>query len=423
MRRWHHLRAVFVAVASLLLAVAFEVPSAAGLGGDLDPSFGDGGRVITVFPGGSDAHAVAIQPDGRIVVVGAAAGPSGRGAFAVARYELDGTLDAAFGDGGTVTTSIAGGGGEARSVAIQPDGRIVVAGTDRDRQHFAVVRYRANGALDPSFGGNGIVRTNFPGTPEDVAYDLAIQPDGKIVAVGAAGLEQMGFQLVRYRRDGSLDPGFGTGGRVVSRYHGAVARSVALQANGRIVVAGYQPGGLALARYRPNGRLDRSFAGNGMIRPGRVPSLWALAVTLQRDGRIVVGGDQDIFNVGLARFRPDGRLDPTFGDDGVVTARMGSGEQALTGVAVQPNGRIVAVGYVGPHEFGDPVVAHFVLVRCRRSGVLDPTFGADGKIETYFEGRAHADGVALQSDGRIVAVGGSDDGTVQAFALAGYLAR
>src|SRR5512141_1604453 len=140
--------------------MAFGVPSAQGAGGDLDPTFGNGGQVTTVFPGGSYATAVAIQADGKIVAVGAAAGPSVTGDFAVARYEPDGSLDATFGLEGMVTTAIGGGRDEAQSVAIQENGRIVVSGTDSWRR-FAVVRYRPDGDLDSSFGDGGIVRTNF----------------------------------------------------------------------------------------------------------------------------------------------------------------------------------------------------------------------------------------------------------------------
>jgi len=421
-------RAAVCVVALLLVAVvgngdAAGAPrsghsTALAAGGDLDSAFGLDGMVTTAFPGGSYATAVAIQADGKIVAVGAAAGPSVTGDFTVARYEPDGSLDATFSDAGMVTTAIGGGRDEAQSVAIQENGRIVVAGTDSWRR-FAVVRYRPDGELDSSFGDGGIVRTNFaPG--QDMAWDVAIQSDGKIVAVGAAGYGQEGFRLARYRRDGSLDPAFGDGGKVMTRYGGGVARAVAIQPDGRIVVAGYNTS-LALARYLPDGRLDRTFAGDGRVDPGRIGEPWPLAVALQPDGRIVVAGGYDIFRVGLVRFSLHGQRDRTFGGDGVVVTNMGPGEQALGGLVVQPDGKIVAVGYVGPHEFTDAVVSHFVLLRCRRDGSLDPTFGGDGKVKTFFgDGGSGAAGVALQPDGRIVVVGQSD--APQAFALARYLA-
>lgn len=246
-------------------------------------------------------------------------------------------------------------------------------------------------------------------------------PDGKIVAVGAAGLGQEGFRLARYRRNGDLDPTFGVGGKVVTRYQGAVARAVAIQPNGRIVVAGYNVGYLALARYRPNGELDRSFSGNGMIGRG-VWGIFALAVALQPDGRIVAAGDYDIFRIGVARFTTDGRFDPTFGGDGVVTTRVKGVEQGANGLVLQPTGRIVATGSSGPHEFGDPTPSRFVAIRLRRNGRLDPTWGGDGKVATFFPGGAFAHGSAEQADGDIVVVGGSGEGNNEAFALVRYLA-
>jgi uncharacterized delta-60 repeat protein len=414
---------ITLAAASLVVAT-WGLPSALAAAGDLDATFGDAGVVTTVFPVGSFATAVATQADGKIVAVGAAAGPSETGEFALARYDERGTLDPSFGDAGVVTTPIAGGGDEARSVAIQEDGRIVVGGTDSG-QRFAVVRYRPDGVLDTSFGGDGIVRTNFtPG--DDVAWDVAIQPDGKIVAVGAAGFGQTGFQLARYRRDGTLDPTFGDDGMVVTRYSGANARTLALQPNGRIVVAGYNKTGFAMARYRPDGRLDRSFSVNGTI--DHVYGSWsplryifAGAVAVQPDGRIVVAGGFDIFHIGLARFHAEGRLDRTFGGDGVVRKQVDSGEQGANGLVIQPDGKIVATGSAGPHEYGDPTVFRFVAIRCLPGGRLDRTFGDQGKVETFFDGGASAHGAAVDAGGRIVVVGGAGEGNDGAFALARYI--
>lgn len=412
-------RIVFAVASSLMIAIASAAPGAAATGGALDPSFGDAGQVATTFPIGSFATAVAIQADGKIVAVGAAAGASLDGEFAVARYDTDGDLDPTFGDAGTMVTPIAGGDGdEARSVAIQENGRIVVAGTDSWRK-FALVRYRPDGDLDATFGGDGIVRTNFtPG--DDVAWDVAIQDDGRIVAVGGAGFGQLGFLMARYRRDGSLDASFGDDGRVVTKYLGANARAVVMQPNDRIVVAGYNSHGLALARYRADGRLDRSFSGNGRIGP-IVWGIFALAVALQPDGRIVVAGDFDIFAFGLARFRADGRLDRSFGGDGVVREEVDGVEQGASGIVIQPDGRIVATGSSGPHEYGDDTIPRFVLIRRLPDGRRDRSFGIGGEVTTFFEGGGAAHGSALDLEGRIVVVGGAGEGTIGSFALARYL--
>lgn len=405
-----------VAAAVCVEAVGFSPTPALAAEGDLDPGFGTGGTLTTSFPVGSYANAVAIQPDGKIVAVGAAAGPSLTGEFAVARYGTDGTLDAAFSEDGMLTTPIAGGGDEARSVAIQPNGRIVVAGID-SRRRFAVVRYLADGSLDPSFDDDGIVRTNIT-RGDDLAYDLAIQSDGKIVVVGSAGPGAPRFAIVRYRPGGGLDRTFGDHGMVVADRGWSTARSVVLQPDGRIVVAGYG-GGIRLERFRPSGRRDRSFGGDGVV-DGVGGMIFPLAVALQDDGRIVVAGAWDIFEVGLARFTTDGALDPTFGVGGLVHHAWSTGdEQAIDALVIQDDGRIVAVGSSGPHEFGDPGEWRFVLTRYETDGTLDTTWGTAGEVVTDFPGGGSVNGAAAQSDGNIVVVGGAGD--PEQFALARYL--
>ena len=407
--------AAAAAVVTLVLAVLLEAAPALAAAGDLDPAFGTGGRVTTAFPGGSFASVVAIQGDGKIVAAGGAAGATGTGEFAVARYGSDGSLDATFDTDGMVTTPIAGGGDDARSVGIEPSGKIVVAGTDGG-ERFAVVRYLADGALDPSFGGDGIVRTNLtPGT--DVGADMAIQADGRIVVVGPAGSASR-FALVRYRRDGALDRTFGDGGKVLGRR--GVARAVALQPDGKIVVTGYDVYGLVVARFRPDGTPDPTFGGDGVVR--RVGSqIFPLDVAIQANGRILIGGDFDIFAFGLARFTAKGKLDGGFGDDGIVSTEVGPGEQAITGLVIQADGRIVAAGRVGPHEGGDPVVPAFALARYLRDGTLDTSWGGDGTLTTEFEGGASAAGAAIQANGSVVVVGGAGSGDAVSFALARYL--
>src|SRR5262245_3374535 len=403
---------VAATVGMVLLGV---VPALAGAG-DLDPGFGTGGRVTTLFPNGSYATALAVLPDGGIVAVGAAAGASMTGEFAVARYGTDGVLDPGFDADGMVTTAIAGGGDEARSVAVQPDGRIVVAGTD-SRRRFAVVRYLSDGGLDPSFGGDGIVRTELT-TGEDIGYDIAIQDDGKIVVVGSAATGTR-FAIVRYRRTGELDRTFGDHGAVLIA-RGDRARSVALDRDGRIVVAGYNGWGLTVVRLGQDGRLDASFGGDGIV-DRIVSQIFGLAVAVQPNDKIVVAGDYDIFRTGIARLTRDGGLDPTFGQQGVRRVRFGAGEQNFTGLAVQDDGRILAVGHVGPHEYGDPIEPQIIVARFLRTGALDVSWGGDGKLSTTFPGGASASGIALQPDGMPVVAGEAGQGDAWGFALARYL--
>lgn len=410
-------------VVAFLLVIPFGgVAHAAD--GDLDGAFGGDGKVTTTFPGGAYAQAVAIQPDGKIVAVGAAAGESAAGEFALARYETDGTLDATFGTDGRVTTAVSGdGGGEARAVAIQSDGKIVAAGTV-NRETFALARYDPDGTLDATFGSGGIVTTDL--TPRyDIAYGVVIQPDGKIVAVGMAtpgSVWRPAWALVRYDPGGTLDPSFGSDGMVVTKFGvWGEARAVALQANGKIVAVGTNGRGFALARYLPDGTLDASFGNDGKV--GRsFDGGWANAVALQPDGKIVAAGDYEIFSFAVARYTARGELDPTFGGDGRVTTDVGTGEQGVAGLVIQPSGKIVAAGSAGPHEYGDPTVWRFVLTRYRANGALDPKWGGDGRVITKFKGGAGASGVAVQTDGKIVVVGGAGESNAEAFALARYLA-
>lgn len=404
-----------MAVAWVLVAALGGMGLAAD--GDRDTTFGGDGKVVTPFPGGAYGVAAAVQPDGKIVAVGAAAGDSFTGVFALARYDTGGTLDPGFGDMGRVTTAISDGGDEARAVAIQPDGMIVVAGTNREQ--FELARYDAGGELDPTFGADGVVTTN-PTPDVDIVNGMVLQPNGKILVAGLAtpgSPWRPRFALARYTSTGSLDPTFGEGGIVISRR--GVGRAVALQADGRIVVVGFSSSGFALARYHRDGSLDARFGGDGTV--DAPANGGAFSVTLQPDGKIVVGGAFDFFTFEVARFTPRGRLDPTFSRDGVVQTDVGGSEQVVIAVVVQPSGKIVAVGHAGPHETGETDLWRFVLTRYRSNGVLDPTFGRGGRVVTKFKGGAFSAGAALQPDGRIVVVGGQGDANADAFALARYL--
>ena len=402
--RWNLIRArrtLAVVVALLLALVPGPVRAADG---DLDPTFGDAGKVKTTYPEGAAARDVAVQPDGKIVIAGWVGDM-----FAVARYLPGGTLDPDFGSDGLVTTELGAPGDAASAVALQPNGRIVATGTDNG-ERFVVVRYLPDGTLDPSFGGDGIA-----GTPRSAHYwggeDLAIQPDGRIVVVGTAGnrATTTRFVVARFRPDGMKDPAFGGRGIVVTPFASGQAHAVAIQPDGRIVVAGSHSFGLALARYLPNGSLDRTFGGDGRVGYWDLTSppsaIDAHAVAIQPDGRILAAGGYDVWFMGIARFLPHGRLDPSFGGDGVVRTKVKGSEQALSALALQPGGRILAAGSSWPHESITEGVPRFVVIRYRRNGSLDPSWGGDGKVATFFPGNAYAAGAALQPDGKLIVVG------------------
>lgn len=401
--------------------------------GSPDASFGVGGIVTTRVAGTAGASAVALQPDGKIVVAGSAVA-AGDADFYLARYLPDGTLDPMFGAGGAVRTSL-GGLDWAGGVAVLPDGRIVVAGASDagGTADFAAARYLPDGRLDPTFNGTGTVLTPV-GDGEERAYALVVQPDGKIVLAGwrsnsgSTTAAAYDFVLVRYNPDGSLDQTFDFDGKVVTpfggRFNAAHGWAVALQADGRLVVVGdaivltptFFTNGFALARYNPDGSLDRLADGTGrVVTPIGTGDDVANGMALQPDGKIVAAGWSS-GDFALARYLPDGGLDPAFGGDGTVVTDFGLGQDAAACVAVQADGKIVAAGQAFNGSDSD-----FGLARYNPDGSLDSSFGVGGKVTTPFGGFDDVRGMAVQADGKIVVAGFTDVGGTVDFALARYL--
>src|SRR5262245_33812191 len=235
-------------IALLALAVVLAPALIYGqTGGTLDASFGTGGRVTTTIGGNFDfARGVVVQPDGKIVAAGVAMGDLGSD-FGLTRYNSDGTLDTSFGINGIATTDFGGNFEGAWSVALQEDGKIVAAGltTLSGINQFALARYNSDGTLDASFGTGGRVTTGFPGASVANAFSVALQPDGKVVVAGWTNIDGgADFALARYTSTGSLDASFGTGGRVITAFADsqglslAGVFSVAVQPDGNIVAAG-----------------------------------------------------------------------------------------------------------------------------------------------------------------------------------------
>jgi uncharacterized delta-60 repeat protein len=409
-----------VLVAAMVVGVVFSAGAQAAPG-DLDLTFSGDGRQRT----GGDLYAatgVALQDNGKIVVVGVGRGPNQSDDFALARYNPNGSLDTSFSGDGRQTTDF----GEfdyASGVALQGDGKIVAVGlTSGD---FGVARYNPNGSLDTSFSGDGRQTTDFGGL--DGATGVALQGDGKIVVVGGAGGRFGDFALARYNPNGSLDTSFSGDGRQRTGGDLYEATGVALQDNGKIVVVGVgrgpnQTDDFALARYNPNGSLDTRFSGDGKLRTDFGGSDRANGVALQGDGKIVaVGvapGPSQTSDFALARYNPNGSLDTSFSRDGRQRTDFGRFEGA-SGVALQGDGKFVAVGSASTGSLDDD----FVLARYNPNGTRDTSFSGDGRQTTDFGGFEQASGVALQEDGKIVAVGFTGEGQTPQdnFALARYL--
>jgi uncharacterized delta-60 repeat protein len=365
-----------------------------------DPSFGNGGKVLTQFGSGT-AYAVATQADGKLLVAGGGDVDSkGNSGFALARYTVRGHLDPSFGRNGRVLTAFAKIPGDKYSlarviaVALQPDGKIVAAGWSGgvDFRDFALARYTVRGRLDPSFGQGGKVATALGSQHQAQLGAAALQPDGKIVAVGRALLPTgSATVLARFTTRGELDPSFGQGGRVLtdSGFLDDARTVVIVQPSGKIVVAGSSNGGsggrFALLRYTAEGKIDPSFGTGGKVTtdvdpghscdplaaPCSVESLLALAS--EPDGKLVAAGMGRGPYFALARYSKDGSLDPSFGQGGTVLRdSLGA---VLSGVAIQADGKIVTAGT----SHGD-----FALAGFTSSGSLDPSFGTGGGLVTAF---------------------------------------
>jgi uncharacterized delta-60 repeat protein len=334
-----------------------------------------------------------------------------------------GSLDPRFGKGGTVTTDFARRAEEAFAVAVQADGRIVAAGrTDEGNGSalgdWALARYRADGKLDKGFGRGGTVKLDFSGAGgDDRVNALAVQADGKLVA---AGFAPSGWALARFGSDGMLDASFGVAGKVASPFSGEI-RALALAAGGGIVAAGFIGSDFAVARYHPDGSLDSGFGTGGVVTTGfGDPFAEAHAVLVQADGKIVAAGHTATAAFALARYNPDGSLDSGFGIGGVVRTPFDGFFVEANGLVARADGRLVAAGSVLNNDF----TSAFALAGYLADGTLDPTFGVDGKVTSDFAGSGAAAGLVLGADGKLVAAGSADPGTGSNldFALARYLA-
>lgn len=424
-RIWNLL--VVVAVVLVTINIAFPPPQVQASPGDLDAAFGSGGRVTTAFGGPAGASAIAIQRDGRIVAAGSAFTFT-RPRFALARYDRDGSLDAGFATGGTVITDLGGEGALLRAVSVDRVGRIVAVGvvsTSDTRQDFAVVRYTRAGKLDTSFGSDGIVTTRFDGWDSE-ARDVAVDPRGGIVVAGVArrGARSADFALARYRSDGSLDPTFGTAGTALTDIDGGTdaAGTIDLRPDGRIVVAGSGVTAgdtrMTVARYEPDGTLDVTFGSGGLVSTGFGGSASvATSVVARPDGSVVAAGGtfagRDL-DLALARFRRDGSLDTRFGDDGKIITDLG-GRELASAVDARPDGSVVAAS--------TPPSGGFAIVSYRRDGRLDEAFGTGGVALADFGGSLEGvAAVAIQPDRKVVAAGHALLDDFQ-FALARFAAR
>jgi uncharacterized delta-60 repeat protein len=437
------------------LIACVTISMALGNSGDLDTTFNPAGAggvqpgtVITSFAINEDdlARAIVLRLNGKIIAAGSTNTILNTGDFAVAQYNTDGSLDTSFNGTGKVTTSFSATADEARAVTLQTDGNIVAAGlASLSPELFALARYKTDGSLDTSFnpggllppGTAGLITTIFPSPPtytQSYIQGVVVQPDGKIVAVGTTddGPSPLKFALARYNPDGSLDTSFNPGGALPPGIAGLItttfggidsAQAVALQSDGKIIAVGTTivagVSSFALARYNVDGSPDTSFGGTGQVTTsfgGNDDEAWAVA--LQSDGKIIAAGftSSSVFgpaSFALARYNVDGSLDTSFGVAGQVITSFGGNDDEARAVIVYPTGQIIAAGFTDKTAFA--------LAAYNSDGSLINSFGSMGRVTTSFGGTDdQVQGLALQSDGKIVAAGFTNASGHYNFALARY---
>lgn len=369
----------------------------------LDHTFATGGIAsgLSSISNSLSSAKIIVQPDNKILQVFSLYNSSSIVKFGLIRYKTNGSVDSSFGSYGIAETQIGIAGSNANSAALQQDGKIIVVGISylASTTAVAVARYNSNGNLDSSFGTNGTVVTSI-GVNGDGANDVAVQPDGKIVVAGYAYTLNYtsSFFVLRLLPNGTLDAGFGQSGKIAfhvgpfvapyNQYASEFARAVAVQPDGKIVVAGtsyayvncydYYGGiycieAFGMARFNPNGSIDSSFGVNGRVRDTLLLRS-AADLELQPDGKLLVTGYGNVSGFITERYNINGSLDSSFGNTGKVltnVANPGTTSESNS-IAVLPNGKIIVVGVSEPGNYS------FAAARYESNGVLDNTFNGTG---------------------------------------------
>jgi uncharacterized delta-60 repeat protein/gliding motility-associated-like protein len=403
--------------------------------GTLDNTFGTGGIVTTTISSFSAIGDIAVQPDGKIVACGVYTDFATSLNSALARYNYDGSLDNSFGTGGIVMENNSG---ELNSIALQNDGKIVVSGViGFPQQDIYIARYNSNGTLDNTFGTNGKVITQIS-DHIDFSYDVAIQNDGKILVTGYYSSSSTGYNsiliLIRYNSNGTLDNTLGTAGIVTTAIGSSHSYGfeIAIQPDGKILVCGstnidnntyYRD--FLIIRYNANGTLDNTFDNDGIVTLGNGNFLDQFnSIVVCPDGKIVAGGGSNnnlnnIFLFAICRFNSNGSLDNSFGNNGIIIMDPNSPDVAtISKIALQGDNKIVAGGFYS----NTPVSADFIMLRYNNSGTLDNIFGINGIVKTSINVWDQANTIALANN-RIYLAGMSYAGpppTSVKFTIAAY---
>lgn len=439
----HFNKTLLLLWASCLLLL---IPSSQAAPGGLDLGFGSLGKTVTNFNAQFDeCFGVVQQSTGKLVAVGLAGVTPTDTDFGLSRYNTNGALDTTFGTSGKVYTNF-GGRDSALDAVLLPEDKVLAVGRAFTGvgADFALAKYLSGGALDTTFGFNGKVMTDF-NMGADQGRAVAIQPDGKIVVTGVAGVVNNGSNigdigLARYFSNGTLDPSFGVGGKTTTDINDSEqGTGIVIQPDGKIVVcaeSGSGPGisEFYLIRYTSNGILDTSFNSIGYVSTS-VTGFYDQPhdLVIQPDGKLIIGGlvgfDFGLLgDFGMVRYHPNGTLDTTFGTFGVVITDFANSLDMGWALTLQPDGKIILVGQVSGGFLTGCNAFCYGVMRYSANGILDASFSGDGMATAKFvlQGADIARSVLVQSDGKVVACGGTAhlvnmDGTIRGdFGLARF---
>jgi uncharacterized delta-60 repeat protein len=394
-----------------------------------DQSFGNKGIVLTdIGSVGSIAQTMIVQSDGKIIAGGYTSNNGLDYDFALVRYQADGSLDYTFGNAGKAVTAVMEGSDFGKSIAIQNDGKILLAGYSSNGQNadFTIVRYHHNGILDLSFGKNGITITDI-GNFNDYAKSIALQTDGKIVVSGQTfNGNDYDFATIRYTADGSLDRSFANNGIAITDLgSNDNSETLAIDFFGNILIAGYSfidsNKDFAMLRYLSNGTLDLKFNAGGKVCMDidRADNT-ANAILLQPDGKILLSGySNNEKNIGLAllRFHKIGKLDYEFGDNGKIISALTEDGIKGTSLALQNDGKILVGGY--RHNSKD---YDFAILRYNEDGSADEYFSEKGEqVFAIQSSNDYCYAIGVQQDGKIIAAGSASIASKEKIAIARFI--
>ena len=396
--------------------------------GALDTDFDTDGKLVTDAGGhDEDASAIAMQSDGKMLVAGYVFDSVSKDDILLARYDSQGRLDATFGTNGVSIININGASFDwANDVAVQPDGKIVVVGGSGN--DLLILRRLADGSADTAFGTNGFTTVSGGANTPYSGYAIALRPSGEIVIAGEiTSANGNDVALLQFDSNGALDTTFGTNGVVttnVSAGSSDRASAIVLQPDGKVVVAGRSfvssTSDVLLIRYHSDGTLDTTFGTGGIVTTDVNGLDAAFGVAVQPDGKIVVAGETYVGgmhdDILVVRYEASGVHDPTFGSNGIATVDNSNQDELANAVAVQSDGHIVVAGETSPANGDNDVI----MTRFTSAGTLDTSFDSDGVVVTNFGGDDYAPALALQSDGKIVLVGSTTVGGTDDLLIARY---